>query len=86
MLIYMPMVLAIRALEILFALSLAIQTLEFLRMGSATANDGLWSWALQRADIPQGGMRRVLDGVFSPALHRLHLYCNPSLADLSLLN
>ncbi len=73
MLIDMPMVLAIRALEILFALSLAIQTLEFLRMGSATANDGLWSWALQRADIPQGGMRRVLDGVFSPALHRLHL-------------
>jgi hypothetical protein len=73
MLIDTPMVLAIRALEILFAWSLAIQTLEFLRMGTATASDGLWSWTLQRGDIPQGWMRRVLDGVFAPAVHRVHL-------------
>lgn len=73
MLIDTPMVLAIRALEILFAWSLAIQTLEFLRMGPATASDGLWSWTLQRADIAQDWMRQLLDPVFAPAVHRVHL-------------
>ena len=73
MLIDTPMVLAIRALEVLFAWSLAIQTLEFLRMGPATASDGLWSWTLQRADIAQDWMRPLLDRVFAPAVHHVHL-------------
>lgn len=68
-----PMLLAIRALEILFAWSLAIQTLEFLRMGAATSPDGLWSWALQRGDIPRLWMQRVLYVVFTPGWHRVHL-------------
>jgi len=73
MLIDAPLVLAVRALEVLFALSLAIQTLEFLRMGKATSDAGLWSWSLQRADIPQPTLRRVLDVVFAPDMHRLNL-------------
>ena len=40
--------LAIRATEILFAWSLGIQTLEYLRMRHAMTDDALWSWRLQR--------------------------------------
>ena len=73
MLIDAPLVLAVRALEVLFGLSLAIQTLEFLRMGAATSNTDLWSWSLQRADIPHASLRRLLDVVFAPDMHRLNL-------------
>ena len=44
--------LAARALEYLFALSAGIQTLEYLRMRPAMNQHGLWSWAIQRQDIP----------------------------------
>ena len=44
-----PTLVAIRATEIVFAWSLAIQTLEYLRMGQYTAKDAFWSWQLQRA-------------------------------------
>jgi hypothetical protein len=64
---------AIRATEWLFALSLVIQTLEYLRMGKATADDGLWSWPLQRADIPNAQVRAFLDVLFKPQVHQLHL-------------
>ena len=68
-----PTLVAIRATEILFALSLALQTLEFVRMGKSTADDGFWSWPLQRADIPNAPVRAVLDVLFQPRLHQLHL-------------
>ena len=73
MLIDAPLVLAVRALEVLFGLSLAIQTLEFLRMGAATSDTDLWSWSLQRADIPHASLRRLLDVLFAPDMHRLNL-------------
>ena len=66
--------LAIRATEILFAWSLGIQTLEYLRMRHATANDALWSWRLQRRDIPNAAMRAVLDVLFLPRVHQTHLW------------
>ena len=68
-----PLVLAVRALEVLFGLSLTIQTLEFLRMGAATSDTGLWSWSLQRADIAHASLRRLLDVLFAPDMHRLNL-------------
>jgi len=64
---------AIRTTEIVFAWSLSIQTLEYLRMGKATADDALWSWALQRADIPNAFVRAVLDVLFKPRVHQWHL-------------
>jgi hypothetical protein len=73
MLIATPTLMALRATEILFALSLCIQTLEYLRMGQATADEGLWSWPLQRADIPNARVRAVLDVLFKPRVHQLHL-------------
>ena len=69
-----PMLMAIRATEILFAWSLSIQTLEYLRMGAATADDNFWSWRLQRADIPNAPVRALLDVVFRPQVHRWHLW------------
>jgi hypothetical protein len=67
------MLMAIRATEWLFASSLAIQTLEYLRMGPATANDNFWSWQIQRADIPNKSVRTLLDVLFKPQVHRWHL-------------
>lgn len=66
--------LAIRATEILFAWSLGIQTLEYLRMRHAMTDDALWSWRLQRRDIPNAPMRALLDVLFQPRVHQLHLY------------
>jgi hypothetical protein len=68
-----PLLLAIRATELLFAWSLLIQTLEYLRMGKVTANDGLWAWPLQRADIPNASVRALLDVLFQPRVHHWHL-------------
>jgi len=72
-LIEAPMLMAIRATELLFAWSLMIQTLEYLRMGKYTADDAFWSWRLQRADIPNAPVRALLDVLFRPRIHQLHL-------------
>ncbi len=58
--------LAIRALELLFALSAGIQTLEYWRMRPAMQGDGLWVWSIQRQDIPTPWMRHCLDALFAP--------------------
>jgi hypothetical protein len=68
-----PMLMAIRATELVFALSLTIQTLEYLRMGKYTADDAFWSWQLQRTDIPNAPIRALLDMLFKPHMHQLHL-------------
>ncbi len=69
-----PMLMAIRATELVFAWSLTIQTLEYLRMGKYTANDAFWSWQLQRDDIPNALVRALLDVLFQPRMHQLHLW------------
>jgi hypothetical protein len=58
--------LAIRALELLFALSAGIQTFEYWRMRPAMQGDGLWVWSIQRQDIPTAWMRHFLDALFTP--------------------
>lgn len=66
----MPVSAAARGLEVLFGLSLFLQTLEYLRMGRAMAADGLWPWHLQRKDVPNRYVRALLDRLFArPALH-----------------
>jgi len=66
---------AVRALECLCAISLLIQTLEFLRMRSATTRAGVWSWEVQRADIAHAPLwlRKVFDGLYRDRIHHLHL-------------
>ena len=68
-----PTLMAIRATELVFAWSLTIQTLEYLRMNKYTADDAFWSWQLQRADIPNAPVRALLDVLFKPQMHQLHL-------------
>lgn len=68
-----PLLMAIRGTELLFALSLAIQTLEYLRMGKYTADEAFWSWPIQRADIPNASVRAWLDVLFQPRCHQWHL-------------
>ena len=68
-----PTLMAIRATELVFAWSLTIQTLEYLRMGKYTADDAFWSWPLQRADIPNAPVRALFDVLFKPQMHQLHL-------------
>jgi hypothetical protein len=69
-----PMLIAIRAMELLFALNLVIQTLEYLRMGKVTADEAFWSWPLQRADLPNAPVRALLDVLFQPRVYQLHLW------------
>ena len=68
-----PTLIAIRATELVFAWSLTLQTLEYLRMGKYTADDAFWSWRLQRADIPNAPVRALLDVLFKPQMYQLHL-------------
>jgi hypothetical protein len=68
-----PMLMAIRATELVFALSLTIQTLEYLGLSKYTADDAFWSWQLQRADIPNAPVRALLDVLFKPHMYQLHL-------------
>ncbi len=59
----MNLTLAARWVEILFSISLLIQTLEYLKLLSFTAEEGIWSWKIQRSDIPktQNAVRQLLD-------------------------
>ncbi len=66
---------AVRALECLLGVSLLIQTLEFLRLQAVQAPGGVWDWAVQRGDVAHASapMRRLLDRIYRPDLHRSHL-------------
>ena len=75
---------AIRAIELLFALSAGIQTLEYWRMQTAMQGKGLWVWSIQRQDIPTAWVRNVLDKLFTPTMFRV-LLLTRLLALLSLL-
>ena len=61
----LPTPVAIRALECLFALSAGIQTLEYLKMRPAMGQHGLWSWVIQRQDIPNAFAQKLFDALFS---------------------
>jgi len=61
----LPTPVAIRALECLFAISACIQTVEYLKMRPAMGQHGLWSWAIQRQDIPNAFAQKLFDALFS---------------------
>jgi hypothetical protein len=76
---------ALRWTECAFAVSLTIQTLEYLRVGAALRPEGLWAWDLQRHDIPVPWVRRVLDGLFHPVVYQAHLVLRLALAVMLLV-
>ena len=65
----------IRCLELLCACSLLLQTLEYWRIADSTDPDGVWSWPVQRADIPDSAVwtKRFLDFAFLPSSYRFML-------------
>jgi len=69
----MPVSSAARALQVLLALSMLLQTLEYLRLRPALTVQGLWAWPVQRADIPPGLVQKLLDFLFSDSAMRWHL-------------
>jgi len=70
----LSMPLAARALAGLFALSAGIQTLEYLRMRPAMNQRGLWSWAIQRQDIPNVIAQRFFDFLFTESIFNALLW------------
>lgn len=66
---------AVRTFECLCGISVLIQTLEFLRLRTATRNDGIWAWSVQRADVAHAPdwLRKVFDGLYRDPIHRAHL-------------
>lgn len=66
---------AVRLVECLCAISLLIQTLEFLRLRTATTASGVWYWPVQRADLSHapGWLRRIFEGLYRERVHHLHL-------------
>ena len=75
----------IRCLELLCAWSLLLQTLEYWRIGDSTDPTGVWSWPVQRADIPASPawVLPCLDWLYQPAPYRALLWLR-GLAALSL--
>ena len=65
----------IRCLELLCACSLLLQTLEYWRIADSTDPSGVWSWPVQRADIPDSAVwiKRFLDFAFLPTRYRAML-------------
>lgn len=63
-----------RLSQLLLAWSLFLQALEYLRIDTALQTHGIWSWSLQRRDLPKEWQRQLLDRLFAPQVHRLHLW------------
>ena len=66
----------LRAVEIIFAISLLLQGAEFLCMRSASAVSLGWSWSVQREDLCHAApwLRRFFDLAFRPEVYRAHLF------------
>lgn len=66
---------AIRALECLLAISLLIQTLEFIRLQKFSDARSVWSWSVQRKDVAHAPLwiQKTLAWLFSERVHSLHL-------------
>ena len=66
----------VRCLEVLCGVSLLIQVAEYLRIAPSSDQQGIWSWRVQRADIPTQPVwvGRFFDAMFHPASYRLQLW------------
>lgn len=67
--------LTVRALECLCALSLLVQSLEFLKLQPVQCPDGLWRWQRQQSDVAHASAftRRLLDWLYGARVHHIHL-------------
>ena len=67
--------LSVRALECLCAVSLIIQTLEFLRLRAVTQNEQVWSWQIQRQQLHDSPrwLQKSADWLYRDRVHHVHL-------------
>ena len=65
----------IRWFECLGGLSLFLQCLEYARLTPCTDPGGVWSWPVQRADIPDepAWLKRLLDWLYQPPVYKAQL-------------
>lgn len=66
----------VRCLEVLCGISLLIQVAEYLRIAQSSDPSGIWSWPVQRADIPPqpAWVGRFFDAMFHPTTYRVQLW------------
>lgn len=66
---------AVRTFECLCAISLLIQTLEFIKLRTATGTERIWSWPVQRGDVAHAPawLRNLFDVLYRDRVHHLHL-------------
>ena len=66
----------VRCLEVLCGISLLIQVAEYLRIAQSSDPSGIWSWPVQRDDIPPqpAWVRRFFDAMFHPISYRVQLW------------
>lgn len=66
---------SIRALECLCAISILIQTLEFLRLQSATRADGIWAWSIQHQELAHSShwLQKLAAFLYRDRNHHVHL-------------
>ncbi len=71
----MNLLVASRGVEILFSLSLFVQTAEYFKLLPYTDAKSIWSWKIQRADIPKSQhlLGLVLDVLLNQSGYRIIL-------------
>jgi hypothetical protein len=66
---------AVRLTEVLWALSLLVQTAEYLRLEAPLSREGVWQWAIQREELSQAPsvLRALLDALQTERAWHGHL-------------
>lgn len=67
---------ALRIMQALAGLSLAVQTLEFLRLRTALSERGVWAWSVQQGDLAHASRatRTVFGFLSDERVHAAHLF------------
>lgn len=71
----MSLEIAHRLFSALLAMSLIIQTIEFLSLSNSSDVRTKWAWSIQRGDLSHTNklLRRFFDFIFSDSVHLIHL-------------
>lgn len=67
---------AVRLFECIGAISLLIQTIEFLNLSAQTGREGVWTWSVQRKDLAHANpvTQKIFDVLFEDGVLRAHLW------------
>lgn len=73
---------SVRALECLLAISLLVQSVEFLRMQRIQRHGSVWDWQVQQAELAHaaGWLQKLFGLLYRDRVHHLHLIVRVALA------